>query len=93
MSGPYWARVHDYLAKAAALGITVFLYGIDSWSLGRAFAPRNLEQCMTFGTRVYAQLSDLPNVVWLSGGDYEAGTDPSGSDSDRCINQMMRLLT
>jgi hypothetical protein len=92
LSVPYWARVHDYLAKAAASGITVFLYGIDSWSLGRAFTPGNLEQCTTFGTLVHAQLSDLPNVVWLAGGDYDAGGDPTGSDPDRCINQMMRGL-
>jgi hypothetical protein len=92
LSAPYWARVHDYLAKAATLGITVFLYGIDSWSLGRAFAPRNLEQCTTFGTLMHAELSDLPNVVWLAGGDYEAGSDATGSDPDRCINQMMRGL-
>ena len=89
---PYWDRVTSYLALAAGNGITVFLYPIDGWTIGHAFQPRTIEQCLTYGTMVAERFRDLPNIVWMSGGDYFPRADEPalGSDVDHCIDAMMR---
>ena len=76
-----------YLALAAENGITVFLYPIDGWTIGHAFQPRTIEQCLTYGTMVAERFRDLPNIVWMSGGDYFPRADEPalGSDVDHCI--------
>ena len=81
-----------YLALAAENGITVFLYPIDGWTIGRSFSPGTIEQCLTYGTMVAERFRDLPNIVWMSGGDYfpEADEPALGSDVDHCIDAMMR---
>jgi hypothetical protein len=91
-SAPYWDRVDRYLALAAEHGITVFLYPIDGWTIGKAFRPRSIEQCQAYGRMVSERLRDLPNLVWMSGGDYfpRAAEPKLGSDVDHCIDSMMR---
>lgn len=89
---PYWDRMARYLTLAADNGITVFLYPIDGWTIGHAFQPRTIEQCLTYGSMVAERFRELPNIVWMSGGDYfpEADEPALGSDVDRCIDAMMR---
>jgi Protein of unknown function (DUF4038)/Putative collagen-binding domain of a collagenase len=91
---PYWERVTAYLRLAADHGITVMLYPIDGWTIGRSFVPKSLEQCSRYGTKVAQRFRDLPNIVWMSGGDYaSAGEDPArGSDVDHCIAAMMSAI-
>ena len=91
-SPAYWDRVHRYLELAAENGITVFLYPIDGWTIGKAFQTRSIEQCQTYGQMVAERFRDLPNLVWMSGGDYFPETDDParGSDVDHCIDAMMR---
>lgn len=91
-NGPYWQRMHDYLELAAEHGITAFLYPIDGWTIGRSFTPTSIPQCQSYGVKVAEYVRDLPNVVWMSGGDYFPGAeDPvRGTDVDRCIEAMMR---
>ena len=81
-----------YLELAAANGITVFLYPIDGWTIGRSFHPTTIEQCQTYGRMVAERFRALPNIVWMSGGDYfpEADDPASGSDVDHCIDASMR---
>ena len=91
---PYWERVTAYLRLAADHGITVLLYPIDGWTIGRSFVPRSIEQCHRYGAKIAQRFADLPNIVWMSGGDYwyaYAAKDPArGTDLDRCIDAMMR---
>jgi hypothetical protein len=91
---PYWERVTAYLRLAADHGITVLLYPIDGWTIGRSFVPRSIGQCHRYGGRIAQRFADLPNIVWMSGGDYwyaYAAKDPArGTDLDRCIDAMMR---
>jgi hypothetical protein len=91
---PYWERVTAYLRLAADHGITVLLYPIDGWTIGRSFVPRSIDQCRRYGGRIAQRFADLPNIVWMSGGDYwyaYAAKDPArGTDLDRCIDAMMR---
>lgn len=89
---PYWERAISYLRMAADHGITVLLYPVDGWTIGRAFVPDTVEQCRQYGRRVAERLADLPNVLWMTGGDYTPVTDDParGSDVDRCWDAMMR---
>jgi len=89
---PYWERMTRYLEVAAESGITVFLYPIDGWTIGEAFHPETIEQCQTYGRMVAERFRDLPNLVWMSGGDYfpKADDPASGSDVDQCIDASMR---
>jgi Protein of unknown function (DUF4038)/Putative collagen-binding domain of a collagenase len=89
---PYWARATSYLRMAADHGITVMLYPIDGWTIGHAFVPASVGQCHRYGAMVARRFRDLPNIVWMSGGDYvPTAEDPArGSDVDHCIDAMMR---
>lgn len=89
---PYWERATAYLRKAAEHGITVMLYPIDGWTIGRSFVPTSTGQCHAYGVKLAERFRDLPNIVWLSGGDYfpAARDEEEGSDVDHCIDAMMR---
>jgi len=89
---PYWQRVTAYLRMAAEHGITVMLYPIDGWTIGHSFVPTSIQQCHRYGGKVAQRFGDLPNIVWMSGGDYYfTAKDPArGTDVDRCIDAMMR---
>lgn len=89
---PYWQRVAAYLRMAADHGITVVLLPVDGWTIGRSFVPRSVGQCQSYGGMVARRFRDLPNLVWMSGGDYyfTAKDAAHGTDADRCIDAMMR---
>jgi Protein of unknown function (DUF4038)/Putative collagen-binding domain of a collagenase len=89
---PYWQRVTAYLRLAADHGITVLLYPIDGWTIDRSFVPRSIEQCRRYGGMVAQRFRDLPNIVWMSGGDYyvTARRPNRGTDADHCIDAMLR---
>ncbi len=69
-SGPYWDRAHAVLARAAELGITALLYPVDSWTIDRVFSPSSAADCTAYGEHVGAWAADLPNILWMTGGDY-----------------------
>lgn len=89
---PYWQRAHDYVQLAADHGITVLLYPIDGWTIGHSFVPASIGQCRAYGAKVATRFRDLPNIVWMSGGDYAPQrADPTrGNDVDECIEAMLR---
>ena len=89
---PYWDRVTSYLRMAADHGITVLLYPVDGWTIGHAFAPGVHRPVPRYGRRVAERFADLPNIMWMTGGDYIPATDDlaAGSDVDRCWDAMMR---
>jgi hypothetical protein len=89
---PYWQRAAAYLRLAADHGITVMLYPIDGWTIDRSFVPRSIEQCHRYGGMVARRFGDLPNIVWMSGGDYyvTARRPNRGTDVDHCIDAMLR---
>jgi hypothetical protein len=88
---PYWARVESYLRMAGQHGITVMLYPIDGWTIDKAVRPTSIAQCHEFGTKLAERFGDLPNIVWMAGGDYFPATDDParGSDVDHCIDAML----
>jgi Protein of unknown function (DUF4038)/Putative collagen-binding domain of a collagenase len=89
---PYWERATAYLRMAAEHGITVMLYPIDGWTIGHSFVPKSIGQCRQYGGKLAERFRDLPNIVWMSGGDYFPATKDvaNGSDVDHCIDAMMR---
>jgi hypothetical protein len=87
---PYWERVTTYLRMAADHGITVILYPIDAWTIGHSFVPKSIEQCHQYGSKVAQRFRDLPNIMWMSGGDYSSADPARGSDVDHCIDAMLR---
>jgi len=89
---PYWERVTAYLGMAAEHGITVMLYPIDGWTIGHSFVPKSIGQCHAYGAKVARHLGDLPNIVWMSGGDYVPAAEDlaRGSDVDHCIDAMLQ---
>jgi hypothetical protein len=89
---PYWQRVTSYLRMAADHGITVMLYPIDGWTIGKSLVPSSVAQCHDYGHMVAERFRDLPNIVWMSGGDYVPATKDlaRGSDVDHCMDAMMR---
>jgi hypothetical protein len=89
---PYWDRVTTYLRMAARHGITVMLFPVDGWTIDTSFKPTSIEQCRSYGVKVAQLLHGLPNIVWMSGGDYFPATEDlaKGSDVDHCIDAVMR---
>ncbi len=81
---PYFDRAHAVLARAGELGITVLLYPVDSWMLQRQLAGASPKTCRAFGAKVASWAADLPNLLWMSGGDYTAS--PAG---DACIEALV----
>lgn len=77
---PYWDRAHSTLERAAELGLTVLLYPVDSWTIDEAFAPTSVADCTAYGALVGEWAADLPNVLWMAGGDY--ASDP---EHDACL--------
>ncbi len=69
-SAPYWDRAHAVLARAAELGLTVLLYPADSWVIDRVFSPSSVDDCRRYGELVGEWAADLPNILWMAGGDY-----------------------
>ena len=88
----YWQRVHSYLVKAANHGITVFLYPIDGWTIGNSFVPASISTCHEYGMRVARYFAALPNIVWMTGGDYFPATEDlaAGSEVDHCMDAALR---
>ena len=80
----YLARAHALVASASEFGITVFLYPVDGWVVGHAFRPSSTDECVDWGRTVARWFSDLPNIVWMFGGDYVSDNPPS--DIDRCFD-------
>jgi hypothetical protein len=79
---------------AAAHGITVMLYPVEGWTIEQDFVPQSIDQCRYYGRRVAGRFADLPNLVWMTGGDYTPATNDlaRGSDVDRCWDAMTRCV-
>lgn len=88
----YWDRATSYLRLAADHGITVFLYPVDGWTIDHSFRPRSVQQCQTYGSLVAQRFAALPNLVWMSGGDYapKASDPAAGTDVDHCFDAVVR---
>lgn len=93
-SREYFDRAHEYLAMARDRGMNVFLYPVDAWVVGNAFKPNNIAQCEGYGAFLAERFADLPNLVWMFGGDYVPDTDlpAEGSTTDHCIAAIINGL-
>lgn len=80
----YLQRTRDAIKSAAQHGITVFLYAADTWSMGRTFRPSSQQACADYGRALAAGVADLPNIVWVLGGDFTLHDSPTSVD--RCFD-------
>ncbi|WP_402467088.1 apiosidase-like domain-containing protein [Isoptericola aurantiacus] len=76
----YWDRAHATLERAAELGLTVLLYPVDSWTIDEPFGSPSVDVCREYGAMVGAWAADLPNILWMAGGDYTPD-----ADDDACL--------
>lgn len=70
---PYWARMDQYLTILRNHGITAFLYPMDGWNTapGTAFYHKSNAEARTYGQMVATRYASYPNIVWMTGGDYQ----------------------
>lgn len=68
----YWTRMDNYLTILKNHGITAFLYPMDGWNTlsGDAFSGKSNADCYTYGQKVANRFASYPNIVWMTGGDY-----------------------
>lgn len=84
INSAYLQRARSAIESAARLGITVFLYAADTWSMGRTFRPATLQSCADYGKALSIGLADLPNIVWVLGGDFPMHS--TATSVDRCFD-------
>jgi hypothetical protein len=80
LNATYWARMHDFLSAAAEAGVTVLVFVATPWGLMGRIASAGNTAAQAYGAAVAAKFSDLPNIVWAIGEDYNA-TDRGNWDS------------
>jgi hypothetical protein len=78
---PYWQRVDGFVRSACARGNTLFLYPIDGWTAGNAFASATPEEAYRYGAMVAERYARYPNIVWMAGGDHFPSDLPGRHDS------------
>lgn len=68
----YWSRMDTYMTIMKNHGITVMLYPIDGWTTlsGGAMYNKSNADSYTYGQKVAQRFASYPNIVWMSGGDY-----------------------
>jgi hypothetical protein len=75
----YFRFAHDVIAQACDRGIAVWLapaylgYGGGDEGFFREMKAGGREKLHSYGAFVGRQFKDLPNIVWLLGGDYTPG--------------------
>jgi chitodextrinase len=69
----YWTRMDSYLAILRDHGITAFLYPVDGWNTasGTAFYHKSNADLYAYGRMVATRYASYPNIVWMTGGDYQ----------------------
>jgi hypothetical protein len=77
----YFARADAMIQLAANHGITVFLDPIETGGLLSMLINNGPAKDFNYGVYLGNRYKDFPNIVWMSGNDFKAWTDPT-SDSD-----------
>jgi hypothetical protein len=78
----YFARCDQMLSMAANHGLVVLLDPIETGSFlpafggGNAVMPHNgAAACRNYGRYLGTRYRDVPNIIWMSGNDYQAWND------------------
>jgi hypothetical protein len=77
----YWSRVDDYIKAAASYGITILF---DTWETGALMplARANGNGKMhDFGVFLGNRYKNFPNIIWITGNDFQTWNDGSGDNS------------
>ncbi len=77
----YFQRVDDMLTLAAKYGITVFLDPSETGSWLPTFQANGPTKDFNFGVYLGTRYASFPNIVWISGNDFQTWGTPS-DDAD-----------
>jgi hypothetical protein len=84
LDAAYFARTDEMIRLAAQHNLCVFLDPCETGSFlpanggGDALMPHNgATKCRAFGQFLGQRYKDFPNIVWMSGNDYQAWPDPA----------------
>jgi Protein of unknown function (DUF4038)/Putative collagen-binding domain of a collagenase len=70
----YFQRAHDDIARAAADGIEVLLDPIETGSWLTTLENNGVAKDKAYGAFVGNFFKDLPNIIWISGNDFQTYT-------------------
>src|SRR3954451_9864256 len=76
----YWSRVDTIVNAAAAHGISILF---DTWETGALMplARANGDSKMrSFGAFLGNRYKNVPNILWITGNDFQTWTDPGDND-------------
>ena len=77
----YFQRLSDMVNLAAAHGITVFLDPMDTAGWQSAYENNGVTKDFNFGVYLGNLFKNAPNIVWLTGNDYQSWTSAT-DDAD-----------
>ena len=75
----YFARVDQMLKLAAAQGIQVLLDPCETGSFLSVMRDNGTNRCRAYGRFLGNRYRDFPNIIWMSGNDFQDWRNP-GSD-------------
>jgi hypothetical protein len=73
----YFARADDMINLAAKYGIVVFLDPIDTAGWQTVYENNGATRDYNYGAYLGNRYRSFPNIVWLSGNDFQTWTDAS----------------
>ena len=84
----YWSRIDAMMTSLKNHGVTVFLYPIDGWTTlpGNAFYNKSAADCLNYGKMVAQRYASYPNIVWMSGGDYNGYDNTINTEVQNMLN-------
>jgi chitodextrinase len=83
----YFQRVDDMINLAAQHGLVVFLDPIETGGWGGVLASNGDTKDFNYGAYLGARYKNFPNIVWLSGNDFQNWSDAAPADA---VNQVMQ---
>jgi hypothetical protein len=83
----YFSKVDDVLNLAAQNGIVVFLDPIETGGWTITLENNGSTKAFNYGAFLGARYKNFPNIVWLSGNDFQ--TWPTSSNDNNLVRQVM----
>jgi hypothetical protein len=71
----YFARLDDYVNRAATHGLTTFLDPIETGGLIKILRKNGAKKAFNYGVYLGNRYKNFKNIVWLTGNDYKINPD------------------
>ena len=73
----YFARVDRALALAGKYGMNVLLDPIETGGWLKVLRANGTAKAYQYGVYVGTRYKDVPNIIWMSGNDFQSWSDPT----------------